>query len=305
MKIKEITDYLNHLGIRYSFYGDLDFEIITFCPLKEIQPHAITWVRNLSEDLCCKLTMQDDLLVVLPFNNTNYALTCHTILVENPHRTFFKIIEHFFYKPTNINRHSNAIIETTDIGQNLSIGAFSYIGPDVKIGNNCIIGNHVTIEGNVIIGNNVILDSGVRIGTWGFGHYLNDDNTSTMIPHIGGVTIGDHVFIGAETVVARGTLSNTIIGNHVKIDAQCCICHNAEVEDRVIITGGVGVAGSALIKKDCWLAPRCVINASVTVGENAFIGINSVVTKDIPSNQYAFGIPAKVIRENTDTKYKI
>lgn len=305
MKAKEITDYLDYEGIRYHFSGDLNFNVITFCPLKELSPQAITWVRQLSEDTYGVLSSQINLLVVLPYSDSEYTLPCNIIMVDNPHKTFFKIVEHFFYKPIKTNHSNNSIIETTHIGQNLSVGAFSFIGPNVKIGNNCMIGNHVSIEGNVTIGNNVIIDSGARIGTWGFGHYLNDDRTSTMIPHLGGVTIGDCVFVGADTVVSRGTLSDTIIKSHVKIDAQCCICHNAEIEERVIITGGVGIAGSALIKKDCWLAPRCVINAGVTVGENAFIGINSVVTKDIPDNQYAFGIPARVIKENSDTRYKI
>ena len=34
----------------------------------------------------------------------------------------------------------------------------------------------------------------------------------------------------------------------------------------------------------------------VTIGENSIIGMNSIVTKDIPANSVAVGNPAKVIK---------
>lgn len=41
----------------------------------------------------------------------------------------------------------------------------------------------------------------------------------------------------------------------------------------------------------------------VTIGENSIIGANSVVTKSIPANSIAVGIPAKVIKQyNIETK---
>jgi galactoside O-acetyltransferase len=35
----------------------------------------------------------------------------------------------------------------------------------------------------------------------------------------------------------------------------------------------------------------------VTIGDNSIIGAGSVVTKDIPANVVAFGVPCKVIRK--------
>ena len=35
----------------------------------------------------------------------------------------------------------------------------------------------------------------------------------------------------------------------------------------------------------------------VTIGDNVIIGANSVVTKDIPDNCIAVGMPAKIIRQ--------
>jgi len=44
------------------------------------------------------------------------------------------------------------------------------------------------------------------------------DGTPVRIPHLGSVEIGNYVEIGNFTAIARGTLKNTIIRSHVKID---------------------------------------------------------------------------------------
>ncbi|WP_056947056.1 acetyltransferase [Secundilactobacillus odoratitofui] len=50
------------------------------------------------------------------------------------------------------------------------------------------------------------------------------------------------------------------------------------------------------IKKNAWLGARVNVAPGVTIGENAIIGVGAVVTKDIPDNAVAVGVPAKVIK---------
>jgi len=50
------------------------------------------------------------------------------------------------------------------------------------------------------------------------------------------------------------------------------------------------------IGKKCWITSRCIILGGVTIWDNVIIGAGSVVTKDIPSNCFAAGNPAKVIK---------
>ena len=47
----------------------------------------------------------------------------------------------------------------------------------------------------------------------------------------------------------------------------------------------------------CWLGAGVIVCPGVTIGDGAIIGANSIVTKDVPPNCIAAGIPAKVIRE--------
>lgn len=61
------------------------------------------------------------------------------------------------------------------------------------------------------------------------------------------------------------------------------------------------------IGNDCWLGAGVTICPGVTIGNGCVIGAGSVVTRDIPDNCFAAGVPCKVVREITDRdsmKYK-
>lgn len=60
------------------------------------------------------------------------------------------------------------------------------------------------------------------------------------------------------------------------------------------------------IGKNVWIGANAVVLPGVTIGDNSVIGAGSIVTKDIPANVVAFGIPCKVqreINENDDKFY--
>jgi len=63
---------------------------------------------------------------------------------------------------------------------------------------------------------------------------------------------------------------------------------------------GIGIT----IGNNVWIGGNTVINPGVTIGDNTVIGAGSVVTKDIPANVIAMGIPCKVIREITEADRK-
>lgn len=304
MTVHDILLFLNQEKITYIFRGSEDIIIEGASPLKDIKNKTITWVRNLQKSQIDIINQKDNILVVCNDSDLTSQIKHSLLLVDNPHRIFFKIIEALFY--TRPYYHStNSVIRTENYGEGLNVGDFTYIGENVVLGRNCSIAQNVVIDGCVTIGDNCIIEPGVKIGVTGFGRYRNDNNTCNMVPHIGGVRIGNSVYIGANTIIARGTLSDTVIGDHTKIDSLCGIAHNATIGNRVIITGMAAVAGSATVEDDCWLSPGVIINSAVTVGQGSFVGMNSIVTHDMPGGQYIFGNPAKVIKENTDTKYNI
>lgn len=51
-----------------------------------------------------------------------------------------------------------------------------------------------------------------------------------------------------------------------------------------------------IIGRDVWLGARVIVTAGVTIGDGCIVGAGSVVTKDLPPNSIAVGVPARVIK---------
>ena len=54
------------------------------------------------------------------------------------------------------------------------------------------------------------------------------------------------------------------------------------------------------IGEGCWIASGVIITGNVEIGDNVIIGAGAIVTKDLPSNVFAAGVPAKVIKYHDD-----
>jgi len=76
------------------------------------------------------------------------------------------------------------------------------------------------IEQNAAIGNNCRIQPGVKIGADGFS-YERDEHSFELerFPHISGVKIGNDIEISSNCSIAKGSLSDTIVGDGTKIDA--------------------------------------------------------------------------------------
>ena len=114
--------------------------------------------------------------------------------------------------------------------------------------------------------------------------------------------------------------SNTYMGHHVYAnfnltvvdDGECRIGNYCMFAPNVVIstTGhpvhpsfrdkGAQFSLPVVIKDHVWIGSNVTIMPGVTIGENSVIGAGSVVTKDIPANVVAAGVPCKVMREITD-----
>ena len=127
------------------------------------------------------------------------------------------------------------------------------------------------------------------------------------------VTIANNAWLNCKINPARrATLTigkGTWIGRFVHINAfeKVIIEDNVLIADRVHISDtthdykdldvpiskqGESIGGRVLIKSGSWLGVGCVILPGVTIGRNAVVGANAVVTKDVPDNYVARGVPA-------------
>lgn len=138
----------------------------------------------------------------------------------------------------------------------------------------------VTVGENCSIGSNCILHPGVVIGSDGFGFALDEGNW-IKIEQMGAVRIGDHVEIGANTCIDRGSLGDTVIEDGVKLDNLIQIGHNVRVGAHTAMAGCVGVAGSANIGAHCTIGGGAVVLGHLTLVDGVHISAATVVTKSV------------------------
>jgi UDP-3-O-[3-hydroxymyristoyl] glucosamine N-acyltransferase len=302
--VKDALAFLDEAHIEYQYNGLPDLLVESFCALSELKAHCITWIKDITKYDFAGINADLELLLVVNyFDNRKYNLSKYNVIkCENPKEVFFEILNHFFVAIRKHEISPDSIVETKNIGKNVGIGHHCYICKDVVIGNNVTIKNNVIIECPVEIGDGTVIWSGVVIGTDGYGYYKKNDVINYKVPHFGGVKIGKNVEIGANTCIDRGTMTDTIVGNNVKIDNLCHIAHNVQIEDNAMIIAMSMLAGSSVIRENAYIAPGALIINQKTVGKDAFVGLGAVVINNVQPGKAVFGVPAKVIRD-ADEKF--
>jgi len=174
-----------------------------------------------------------------------------------------------------------AVIESgARIGANVSIGAHCFVGARCVVGEGGWLAPRVTLYHDVTIGKRVVIQSGAVIGGEGFG-FANEKGIWRKIAQIGGVTLGDDVEIGVNTAVDRGALSDTRIGDGVKLDNQIQIAHNVQIGDHTAMAACVGISGSTRIGKHCMLAGGVGLVGHIDICDNVFVSGMTMVTRSI------------------------
>lgn len=118
------------------------------------------------------------------------------------------------------------------------------------------------------------------------------------------ILIGNGVGLNGTSITAR---SKTIkIGDHVMIAANVTIMdsdfHVVFPPEGRLTNPGYEFDAGIEIGENVWIGTRCTILKGVRIGKNSVIAAGSIVSKSIPENVVAGGIPAKVIRNLETTK---
>lgn len=203
-----------------------------------------------------------------------------------------KVVYNTMPKPYKV-ENGAMICEGAEIGEGTILFPGAYIDGDVKIGKNCYIASGVRIVGSVEIGDDCIIRENTVIGSDGLTTRRNAEGKIITIPQFGGVTIGDNVQIGANSVVCKGAIDNTVIGSGSRIDNCAFISHNVKMGEDTIIVGEVLMMGSSSTGKRAYLSGNVVVRDGLNIGEDAFVGMGAVVTKNVPAGAVVKGNPAK------------
>ena len=107
-----------------------------------------------------------------------------------------------------------------------------------------------------------------------------------LVQNKNNLDLGYKTDIGAFTYI--NAKNNVIIEDYVQIGSHCSIYSISTIDDK---------EGEVILKKNCRIGTHSVVMPGVTIGENSVIGAFSFVTKDIPDNVVAYGVPAKVMKK--------
>lgn len=291
--------------------GNANAEVYKLSKIEEGTKGSLTFLSNPKYTNYIYSTQATIVIVNRNFELENQVQST-LIKVEDAYQAFSTVLE--FYNQIKLSKSGiespSFVSETATYGNNIYIGAFSYIGNNVVIGNNVKIYPNTFIGDNVKIGDNVILFSGVKIysetiignncnihsgaiiGSDGFGFAPDKDGNYSKIPQIGNVIIEDDVEIGSCSTIDRATLGSTIIRKGVKLDNQIQVAHNVEIGENTVIAAQTGIAGSTKIGKNCVIGGQVGISGHLTIGDRVKIQAQSGIGRNIKNDEVLQGSPA-------------
>lgn len=120
--------------------------------------------------------------------------------------------------------------------------------------------------------------------------------TSVISPKASIGHYANKIDVGCNIMTGVVITNEICIGQGALINLNCTVGHNSIIGDFVEMSPGVHISGNCTIGDFVNIGTNTVVLPNLNIGDNVIIGAGSVVTKDIPSNSLAFGIPAKVIK---------
>ena len=112
------------------------------------------------------------------------------------------------------------------------------------------------------------------------------------------ITVGDFFYSNHNLVIQDG--AGVCFGDNVFIGPNCTFTTAEHAIDPELRKAGVEIAKPIKVGNNVWIGAGSTVLAGVEIGDNSVIGAGSVVTRSIPANVVAVGVPCRVMREITE-----
>ncbi|NRD73174.1 acyl-ACP--UDP-N-acetylglucosamine O-acyltransferase [Shewanella sp. VB17] len=173
------------------------------------------------------------------------------------------------------------------VGNNVTIGPWTYIGADVEIGDDCWLSSHVVVKGPTVIG------KGNKI--FQFASVGEDCQDKKYAGEATRLIMGDHNIIRESVTIHRGTAQDkgeTRIGSNNLFMAYVHIAHDCVVGNNVIMSNNASIAGHVHVGDWAILGGLTGVHQFVHIGAHAFTAGYSLILQDVPPFVMASGQPA-------------
>jgi UDP-3-O-[3-hydroxymyristoyl] glucosamine N-acyltransferase len=296
--------------INGKIIGDQNAVITGVSPIESGEPGHLSFVSQerfaqyLEESKCSVLIVSEDLV-------QNKVSSATLITVENAYLSFqilMNLYQQMQSRKSGIESGS-FFHPSSEVGENVYVGAFSYvsekakigdgsqiypqvyIGKNVKIGKNCTIYSGARIYDYCELGDNCIVHSNTVIGSDGFGFQPTKDGFQ-KIPQLGNVILENDVEIGSNSSIDRGTIGSTVIGQGTKIDNLIQIAHNVKIGKHNVIAAQTGIAGSTVIGDWNQIGGQVGVVGHIKIGNQVKIQAQSGVNSSVKDGEILYGSPA-------------
>ena len=158
------------------------------------------------------------------------------------------------------------------------IGADCTIGPNTIV-RDSVIGDRCKVEASVVEG--AALEDDVDVGP--FAHLRKGAHLAAGV-HMGNFGEVKNSYLGPGSKMGHFSyVGDTTIGENANIGAGTVTCNYAGQKKHPTI-----------IEDDVFIGSGAMLVAPVKIGAGASVGAGSVVTRDVPANSVAYGVPARI-----------
>lgn len=127
---------------------------------------------------------------------------------------------------------------------------------------------------------------------------LNNKNISfpTLI-HPSVIIGSEEVVLGVGNIICAGTIitCNVTIENFVILNLNCTVGHDTVIKSYASFMPSVNISGEVVVNESAYVGTGAKIINQLEIGKNTIVGAGAVVSKTLPANCTAVGIPAKPI----------
>lgn len=181
--------------------------------------------------------------------------------------------------------HPQAIVDpSAKLGDEVTVGPWSYIGPGVEVGAGTEILSHVVVKGPTVIGRNNRIFQFSSVGEECQDKKYAGEPTTLVI--------GDNNTIRENCTIHRGTIQDkgeTRIGSNNLLMAYVHVAHDCQVGDHVVLANCATLAGHVSIGDHAILGGGTMVHQFCHIGAHSMSAGGTIVLGDVPAYVMASG----------------
>ncbi|MFT5679852.1 MAG: UDP-3-O-[3-hydroxymyristoyl] glucosamine N-acyltransferase [Myxococcota bacterium] len=218
------------------------------------------------------------------------------VVAPDPKAAFITLLHHLFPETHPAGVHSGAHVDpSARLGEGVVVYPGAFVGADCEIGAGTIIFPNAVIYPATTIGRRCRIHASAVIGSDGFSYHPTATGI-LKVPQVGRVVLGDDVEVGAGSTIDRAFLTETRLGDGVKLDNLVHVGHNSQLGRGVIVAAQSGISGSCTIGDFALLGGQVGVADHAEIGAGARLGARSAAHGRLAGGQTYLGVPAAPIR---------